>query len=124
MMPYVDPHAYVPYDYRTDPTRRTNSDGFWAGYGRYREGVHYSELPDDRDRMAGWCYGMTEGKEPPKPLWQSRSFYHGVVVLALALWGSQNVDAIADNPEAVAGLAAVLGVLEIAIRAVTRTAIR
>jgi len=123
-MPYVDPHAFTPYDYRTDPTQRTNPEGFWVGYGRFREGVNYDALPEGRDRMAGWCYGMTEGKAAPKPLWQSKTFYHGLAVIGLALWGGANVDAIANNPEAVAGIAAVLGVLEIMIRAITRGPIK
>jgi hypothetical protein len=107
-----------------DPTTHTNTPAFWTGYGRFREGVYYDALPADRDHQAGWCFGLSEGKEQPKPLWQSKTFYQGLVVLMLALWGTTNPEAIANNPDAVAGIAAVLGVVQIMIRAITRGPIR
>jgi hypothetical protein len=122
--PYVDPHAYIPYDYRTDPTQRTNPTNFWLGYGKYREGTNYTELPDDRDCMAGWCYASTEGRTPPKPLWQSKSFYNGISLILLSLWGLTNAETIIQNPEAVASIGAVIGVLEILIRTVTKGPIK
>ena len=124
-MPYFDPHAQQPYDYRTDPTVRTNPPAFWTGYGRYREGVNYSGVEQTPDTIAGWCYGLSEGKRTEaKPLWESKSFFHGLAIVGLCLWGAMNPESIAENPEAVASLGVVLGVVEILIRKVTRAAIR
>lgn len=123
-MPYFDPHSQQPYDYRTDPTVRTNPPTFWLGYGRYREGVNYDALPADTNHIAGWCYGLTEGKRTEaKPLWESKNFYEGLVVIALSLWGAMNLEQIANNPEAVASLGVVIGALQVLLRRVTNSAI-
>jgi len=107
-------------DYRTDPTQRDNDAKFWVGYGKYREGKYYDEVKEDPDSLAGWCFALSEGKEHPKPLWQSKTFYLGVTVIFLALYGGSNTDWITQNPDLVAGLAAIVGVLEIGIRTITK----
>lgn len=121
-MPYFDPHAQAPYDYRTDPTVRENPPAFWLGYGRYREGVNYSGVEQTPDTIAGWCYGLSEGKRS-KPLWESKSFYEGIAVIALSLWAGMNTEVIVNNPNAVAAIGTVIGVLQVVIRNVTSSAI-
>ena len=124
-MPYFDPHAQQPYDYRTDPTVRTNPPAFWTGYGRYREGVNYSDIEQTPDHIAGWCYGLSEGRRTEaKPLWESRSFYEGVAVIGLSIWAGMNTEVIVNNPDAVAAIGTVIGVMQVVLRRITRAAIR
>lgn len=109
-------------DPRIDPTQRSNAEQFWTGYGRYREGVNYTEM-DGPDQLAGWCYGLAEGRTA-KPLHKSKTFYHGLALIGLAAWGAVSPQSIMDNPEAIAAIAAVLGVLGVWIRSVTKGPIK
>lgn len=110
----------------TDPTTRDNPVEFWAGYGAYREGRHYTKCTPVGKPAAwyeGWYYAMVEGKAG-KPLYQSRSFYNGLAVIGVALWGFLNKDAMAANPEIVASITAALGAVGVVLRAITKSPIR
>ncbi len=122
-MPYVDPHAYQFLDWRVDPTQHDNPPEFWYGYGKFRQGTPYTQITDPTE-LAGWCYGLAEGKEPPKPLWMSRHFWHGIVLIGVAIWGSQNLAYVIENPAIATSIAAVAGVSEIILRKMTRAMIR
>lgn len=119
---YVNPHNY---DYRTDPTQHTNEPAFWVGYGKYREGINYTDLPDGRDYLAGWCYGLNEGKqEQAKPIWQSKSFFDGMALIVLSIWGGLNTELIANNPTAVSMIGAVFGAITVWLRSITKGPIK
>jgi len=119
MDPYVDPHAY---DYRNDPTQRTNPKEFWEGYGKFREGKNYDEIPQTPAHIAGWSYGLAEGKrqESAKPLWQSKTFFEGLALIILSIWGGMNIETIKSNPEAVTAIGAVFGVVTMWLRKITK----
>ena len=71
------------FDPRTDPTARTNTRAFWEGYGAFREGQWYDRRKHDPDWMAGWCFGMTEGRRW-KPWWRSKTLWMSVASAVLA----------------------------------------
>lgn len=106
-----------------DVTSRTNPPDFCIGYWRYREG-HFYPSDASPDFMAGWCYGLTEKIEQPKPLWESRSFYNGLAALILAIIAAFNPTVIADNPEITAAIGAVFAATSIFLRKLTTRSVR
>lgn len=114
--------AVDPIDLRIDPTQRENKAAFWHGYGRYREGVNYTDLPKGADYLAGWCYGLTEGRRKglPKPWWQSRTTWVGVAMGLASILSTVDPSMITDNPRAVSALAAVVAAAVIVLRRVTK----
>ncbi len=125
---YIDPPDYPSYvdylDPRQDPTSRTNPDAFWIGYGKFREGRNYLELPPTRNLLAGWFYGLREGREASKSLWASKHTYHGLVTIGLCVFGYLNWDAVVQNPDVAVTIGSIMGALEIYIRRITRVTIR
>ncbi len=123
-MPYVDPHAFTYLHHDIDPALRKNSTGFCEGYWRFREGTNYPDIPQTSDHLAGWCYGLTEGKEPPKPLWQCKTFWGGIALIIASMYGRVNTESIVTNPEALSNLGTVFGVLFVYLRVITKAAVR
>ena len=107
-----------------DPTIQNNTPEFWTGYGYYRQGIYYDAIPQTPDHIAGWCYGLSEGKEAPKPLWESKIFYEGIAVIILSIWGSMNAEVIVNNPQSVAAIGVVIGALQVYLRKITGAKIK
>jgi hypothetical protein len=126
--PYIDPtHFLQPemLDPRCDPQGKTNDAAYWEGYGRFREGVWYTQLlgkANSDHLLAGWFFGFTEGKRKKK-WWQSKFLWLAVGVGVATMLAWFNPSAITENPDTVVVLSGATAVAIAVLRFVTNTAV-
>jgi hypothetical protein len=106
-----------------DPCSRENPDAFWVGYGKFRQGKWYTDLPRDSHSLAGWFFGFTEGKRWKK-WWQSKSLWLATCVGFTSVLAQVDVGVISDNPRIVAFAASTVAAAIATLRFVTHTTVK
>lgn len=118
---------------RVNVVGRKNKVSFWCGYGRFREGMWYDDAVkeqeysgDDRDHcLAGWCFGLTEGKRW-KPWWKSRYIWTavvGILFFAITIFYPAIWNRVAENKTASSIIVGLLSSWIIGLRFSTHTSL-